>query len=189
MPNNRAIFFHALGGASSARFRDLIQSGQGTKLAPMKFSRFLVPAALAILLSNCAGAKFNQDWNAAVAARQAGGKSDPITGPWTGTWLSHVNAHTGDLRCLVEPKEGTSAGKPGDYQFRYHATWGKLMSGGFTTDFPVTKDGRKGYRVKGSKKLGLFGGFDHDGQISGDTFDATYASDLGDHGVFEMKRP
>lgn len=159
----------------------------------MKTMRLLVQSltlcTLAMVLSNCAGAKFNRDYQAAVAARQAGGKSDAITGPWTGTWLSHVNAHTGDLRCLVEPKAGTTAGQPGEYAFRYHATWGKIMSGGFTADFPVKKDRKRGYLIQGTRDLGIFGGFDHDGQISGEAFEATYASDMGDHGVFEMKRP
>ncbi|MBL9154992.1 MAG: hypothetical protein JNK37_21100 [Verrucomicrobiales bacterium] len=152
----------------------------------------LMLTTLATVLSNCAGAKFDRDWQAALAARSAAPahtKADPISGPWQGTWLSHVNAHTGDLRCLVEPKPGTTAGQPGDYTFRYHATWGKIFQGGFDADFPVVKQGRRAYGVKGTKSLGLFGDFDHDGQIVGDTFEATYASEMGDHGVFEMKRP
>jgi hypothetical protein len=151
--------------------------------------RTLALSSLALVLSNCAGAGFNRDWNAAVAARKAdGGKGDAISGPWQGTWLSHSNAHTGDLRCLVEPKTGTAAGKPGDYRFRYHATWGKIFQGGFAADFPAVKEGN-GFRVKGTETLGLFGGFDHDGKITGDQFTAKYSSDQGDHGVFNMKRP
>lgn len=147
--------------------------------------------ALAMGFSSCAGAKFNQDWKEAVAARQAAGatRPDPVTGPWRGTWLSEVNGHHGDLRCLVEPLTGTTPGQPGDYRFRYHATWGKFMSGGFSADFPVVREGRRAFGIQGTKSLGLFGGFDHDGRIEGDTFEATYASDAGDHGVFEMKRP
>ena len=75
-----------------------------------------------------------------------------------------------------------------DYTFRYHATWGKIFQGGFAADFPAVKEGR-GYRVKGTKSLGLFGGFEHDGKISGDTFTAKYSSEQGDHGVFDLKRP
>ncbi|MCB1076814.1 MAG: hypothetical protein KDM64_03200 [Verrucomicrobiae bacterium] len=147
---------------------------------------------LALVLSHCAGGQFNQDWNAAVAARQSSAKPDPVTGPWTGTWLSQMNGHHGNLRCLVEPVEATPgavAAAENLYRFRYHATWGNLMRGGFKADFPVVKEGRNTYLVKGTKKVGLFGDFDHDGKIVGDSFNANYASDVGDHGTFEMKRP
>lgn len=139
------------------------------------------------LLSSCAGAKFNRDWNQAVAAYESGeGGKNPVSGPWTGTWLSHVNGHTGDLRCLVSPAESADSNT---YEFRYHATWQKILSGGFTAEYDVEKQGRSGFLVKGEKDLGPFGGFQHEGRIKGDTFDSTYASDMGDHGVFELKRP
>ncbi len=142
---------------------------------------------LAFALASCAGAGFDRDFAAAVAARESGGNAkDAVAGPWAGTWLSHVNGHNGDLRCLVTPSD---SGDEDTYDFRYHATWGSFFQGGFTGEFAVTEDGRRGYRVKGEKDLGLFGGFQHDGWIKGDSFEATYASDMGDHGVFEMERP
>ena len=142
---------------------------------------------LAAFLSSCAGG-FDRDWNEAVAAYEAeGAPADaPFVGPWTGTWLSHLNEHTGDLRCLVSPVE---AGSETTYEFRYHATWGDFFSGGYRADYEVTPDGKRGYQVKGAKDLGLFGSFDHEGWIRGDSFESTYASDKGDHGVFELKRP
>ena len=142
---------------------------------------------IAVTLASCAGAKFNRDWDAAVAAHQSGETAkSPVEGPWTGTWLSHVNGHNGDLRCLVTPAED---GADSTYDFRYHATWGSFFQGGFTPQFTVKPDGKRGLRVKGEEDLGIFGSFQHDGWIKGDTFEATYASDMGDHGVFELARP
>ncbi len=147
----------------------------------------------ALTLASCAGARFERDWNQAVAAHTSGeGAKDPVAGPWTGTWLSHVNGHDGTLRCLVTPLESAS-GATGEtskpYRFRYRATWQKVLSGGYTADYTVVPQGKRGYQVDGVKDLGLFGNFQHEGQILGDRFESTYASDMGDHGVFELKRP
>ena len=146
---------------------------------------------LAFALANCAGASFNRDFAAAVAARESGeGAKDPVAGPWTGTWKSHVNGHHGDLRCLVSKSEKNADDIEGEpYDFRYHATWGSWFRGGFSATFGVKEDGRRGYRADGKKDLGPFGSFQHEGWIKDDNFEATYASDMGDHGVFEMKRP
>ena len=143
---------------------------------------------LAAFLSSCAGGAFDRDWNAAVAAYEAEGApaEAPFLGPWTGTWLSDMNAHTGGLRCLVSPVD---SGSETTYEFRYHATWGDFFSGGYRADYEVTPDGKGGFEVKGSKDLGMFGSFDHEGLIQGDAFDSTYASDKGDHGAFKLKRP
>lgn len=145
--------------------------------------------AVALLGIGCAGAKFEKDWQAAVATYETGGGKNPVAGPWTGTWLSHVNAHTGDLRCLVTPTEGPHDVEGEPYEFRYHATWGKFFQGGFATTFGVKPDGKRGLLVKGKKDLGIFGDFDHEGWVKDGTFEATYASEMGDHGVFEMRRP
>lgn len=137
----------------------------------------------ALVMSNCAGIDFNSAWEEAVDDYQAG-NSDGVTGPWTGTWLSHENAHTGDLRCLVTRE----ADSDDLHRFRYHATWGKSFRGGFKAKFPVKPDGED-YIVKGTQSLGLFGDFNHDGRIEGDSFKAKFGSAKGDYGVFEMTRP
>jgi len=165
--------------------------------------RSLLPVVLgsaALILASCAGVRFEQDWSKAVAAYESGDCKSPVTGPWTGTWLSKNNGHSGDLRCLItsleraacdkahsDKADGDKAGTP--YEFRYQATWGKALSGGYTAQYDVVPDGPGRYRVSGEKKLGLFGKFLHKGKIEGDTFESTYTSEMGDHGVFELQRP
>lgn len=136
---------------------------------------------LAVMLSSCTS--FEKEWNAAVADYQSGAVKTP-EGPWTGTWTTTSNGHTGDLRAIVKE----SPKKPGEYQFRYHATWAKIFSGSYTVSFPARKQGNS-VAVDGEKKLGAFGTFGHKGKITGNRFDATFSSEKGDIGVFEMKRP
>ena len=140
-------------------------------------------AVVSLAMANCAGIGFEKDWDQAVADYESG-VSDGVTGPWTGTWLSHYNEHTGDLRCLVTKEPGSED----LHRFRYHATWGQALKGGFNAKFPVKSDG-KGHAVKGTSSLGIFGKFNHDGRIEGDTFEAKFGSKKGDYGVFEMTRP
>ena len=93
-----------------------------------------------------------------------------------------MNGHTGDLLCAVTP---TSATEPGIHTFRYHATWGRILSAPFTVRCNVDRQGK----ITGSKNLGpLFGGmFSHEGMLRGDTFRARYQSSL-DRGTMEMRR-
>jgi hypothetical protein len=140
--------------------------------------------AVAVLVSSCAGVGFESAWNHALEDYQAGDAAEDVIGPWTGTWISEDNGHTGDLRCLASK----DAGSDELHRFRYHATWGQFFRGGFNAKFPVQPDGN-GYSVKGTQSLGLFGDFNHDGRIDGDAFRAKFGSAKGDYGVFEMNRP
>jgi len=149
----------------------------------MKLARFLLVLLTLSFLANCASARFEKDWKTAVAGFESE-TTDPVSGPWTGKWTTETNGHTGDLRCLVSPAKASDDA----YQFRYHATWSKIFKGGYTTEYDVKKSG-SGYTVKGSKDLGIFGDFSHDGKIKGDTFNAQYESSTGDKGGFFMKRP
>jgi hypothetical protein len=137
--------------------------------------------AAGLLLTGCG--TFERDWKQSVADYQAGKLSAPA-GPWTGTWATSTNGHTGDLRALVTPSEK----KPGSYDFRYHATWKKILSGTYTVAYPVKKSGGT-YRVDGEEKLGIFGTFRHRATIDRNSFQATYSNDKGDLGTFSLKRP
>ena len=150
----------------------------------MKATRFFICLLSLLFLASCAGARFERDWNTAIADHESG-KTNAVTGPWTGTWTTATNGHTGDLRCIVESNDGKTNGP---HKFRYHATWGKIFKGGYNAEYDVKKSGSS-YAVTGSKDLGMFGTFDHDGKIRGNQFDATYESTKGDKGAFEMKRP
>ncbi|NLT71187.1 MAG: hypothetical protein GXX91_10900 [Verrucomicrobiaceae bacterium] len=147
----------------------------------MKTLPFLPLALAGLLLSGCG--TFERDWKKSLAEYQSGTVAAPA-GPWTGSWTTATNGHTGDLRAIVTP----AVGEPGKYDFRYHATWGKLFSGTYLVRFPVTSRGNR-YLANGEKKLGLFGTFGHKASISKNSFHATYSNDSGDLGNFEMKRP
>ena len=138
-----------------------------------------------LFLCSCAGPAFNRDWKQAVAEYKASSEKAPVAGPWSGRWLSDMNQHTGDLRCLVTPAKDSD----NRCQFRYHATWAKFLSGGFKAEFPVYSDGAGGHVFDGDHDLGTFGKFRHKGRIGGNSFSATYESSSGDHGTFEMARP
>lgn len=146
--------------------------------------RYLLPVLAAILsfsLVGCVG--FERKWGKAVAAYESGETSSPA-GPWVGEWETKSNGHTGDLRAIVTPSEK----KSGEYDFHYHATWAKILSGAYRVSFPVEKQGSR-YIANGEKSLGIFGKFGHKATISGDQFRATYSNDKGDLGTFEMSRP
>src|SRR6056297_943157 len=111
----------------------------------MKSLSFIPLLLLAACLSSCTS--FEKDWSAAVEEYRAGAVKSP-EGPWTGTWTTNTNGHTGDLRAIVKK----SKTKPGEYDFRYHATWAKIFSGTYKVSYPVVGSGGN-YRVDGAQKL------------------------------------
>lgn len=144
-----------------------------------KMASFLATMT-SLLLCGCG---FNHEYKKAVEGYKAGEFKAPA-GPWTGNWTTKTNGHTGDLRAIVTPAEDA----PGEYDFRYHATWAKVLSGGYKVRFPVEKRGSQ-YVVDGEQDLGFFGTFGHKATIDNDSFEATYSNDSGDLGEFSMRRP
>lgn len=136
---------------------------------------------LAATLVSCSS--FEKDWNDAVADYESGAVKSP-EGPWKGSWTTSTNGHTGDLRAIVTK----SKAKPDHYNFRYHAKWADFFSGSYRVSYPVEPSG-SGFRVDGEQKMGPFGTFSHKGQIQQNSFKATYSSDKGDLGAFDLKRP
>jgi len=147
----------------------------------MKTPSLLLLTLTGLFLTSCVG--FEREWKQSVADYRSGKIASPA-GPWTGTWATGTNGHTGNLRAIVKPADKA----PGEYDFRYHATWAKVLSGAYTVRFPVKKKGGV-YRADGEKDLGLFGSFGHKATISRDSFEATYSNDKGDLGTFSMERP
>jgi len=147
----------------------------------MKTPSFLPLALAGLLLTSCGS--FEREWKRSVAEYRSGKTAAPA-GPWTGTWTTSTNGHTGNLRAIVTPSEK----KPGQYDFRYHATWAKIFSGAYTVTYPVKKSGGT-YRADGEEKLGVFGTFGHRATITGGRFEATYSNDKGDLGKFSLRRP
>ncbi len=109
--------------------------------------------------------------------------SDGLSGAWEGTWRSTPSGHSGKLRCAVFPKS------PGVWEYRYRATWAKVLCAGFTVDCEakLQKDGTR--RVTGQRDLGpVFGGvFTHEGTVSGDKLNARYHAALDD-GILTLRR-
>jgi hypothetical protein len=147
----------------------------------MKTSPLILLLSAGFLLSSCGS--FEREWRQSVADYRSGQVASPA-GPWTGTWATSTNGHTGKLRAIVRPSEK----KPGDYDFRYHATWKKILSGTYSVTYPVIQSGTT-YRADGEEKLGVFGSFGHRATITARQFKATYSNDKGDLGRFEMARP
>lgn len=141
--------------------------------------RLLFAALCALTLPACRSVP--EGWQEALRQPAPARATDPA-GAWRGTWLSEVNGHTGELLCAVSP---ASAAELGMHTFRYHATWGRILSAPFTVGCTVDRNGK----ITGSKDLGpLFGGtFSHEGALRGDTFHARYQSSL-DRGTMEMRR-
>jgi hypothetical protein len=135
--------------------------------------------AVALLLTGCSS--FHGQWKKAAAAPATG-----LEGAWEGTWLSHSNAHTGRLRAVVTRTAG------GDYETRFHATFWRLFSAGYTVTLRATpQDG--GWTLAGREDLGRwlfwnFGEYEYTGEATPERFDCTYRSQ-NDHGVFQLKRP
>ncbi len=147
----------------------------------MNVPRTLYFALCSLLMTSCSS--FEKEWNQSVAEYKAGNIETPA-GPWVGSWNTTTNGHMGDLRAIVKP----SPARNGEYSFRYHATWGSFFRGTYQVDFPVIRRGST-YQVDGSKSLGPFGRFGHKAKIKGHSFNATYSSDKGDLGTFDLKRP
>jgi len=147
----------------------------------MKTLPYLTLALAALFLSGCG--TFEREWKKSVAEYQSGNVASPA-GPWTGSWTTATNNHTGDLRAIVTP----AADKPGEYDFHYHATWAQVLSGAYKVRYPVTRRGGS-YLANGEENLGPFGTFGHKATISKNSFKATYSNDKGDLGTFGMRRP
>jgi hypothetical protein len=109
--------------------------------------------------------------------------SDGPAGAWLGTWHSIPTGHTGKLRCAVFPKD------PGVWNYRYRASWAKVLCAGFSLDCKATRQNDTTWRVEGCRDLGAaFGGtFTHTGTISGNELHARYQS-AADHGTLTLHR-
>lgn len=145
---------------------------------------------LAVLFSACASPTFNSAYRKSVAAYEAADPKPKVVGPWQGYWKSEVNGHTGKLRAVARPAAATVPvdGVGGRYQFRYHATWAKVLSGGYTSPHEVLSDGAGGYTLEAEKDIALLGVYKSEGTIKGDKFESKYRSD-SDHGVYVLQRP
>ena len=139
---------------------------------------------LSFLSTACSG--FQREWRGAVAAQPV--PATNFTGVWSGTWHSESTGHSGKLRAIVTPAEGTTAGEPGSYDFHFHATWAVILRGSYRTRFDVTEEQPGVFQVEGSHRLGRRGSYRQQGTLTKDQFDATYDAGF-DHGTMVLRRP
>jgi hypothetical protein len=135
----------------------------------------------AMMLVSCATPGFERAWKKSVAAGPSV-KSD-VTGAWAGEWSSAANGHTGKLRCLVERKDEDSL------SFWYWASWHGWLTGTFRVEGDAQSLDGGTYEIKGSKKLGPWGTYSHEGVIGSSRFDAGFRSERSNLGAFHLVRP
>jgi hypothetical protein len=174
-------------GDSRSRFlRELPTKTQTQEVTsrPMSFEiRRLVCtvfAALACLLFSTGCCSFNRQWKAAATPTKP---TSGIEGRWDGKWLSDVNGHTGRLRAIV------SRTSDGEYSARYHATFWKVFTAGYTVRLKATDSGGE-FKIAGEENLGWYAGgvYTYEGKVSATNFFSTYRCKY-DHGTFQMSRP
>lgn len=151
---------------------------------------FCFTALTTVLLTSCAGPGYNSAYRKSVEAYHAADPKPEVSGPWEGYWLSGENAHTGKLRAIGSARPSAAGGDDGveHMDFRYHATWAKVLSGGYTADHKVKRNRDGSFSVNAEKEIALLGPYTSEGTIKGDKFEATYKAEA-DHGVFILQRP
>jgi hypothetical protein len=143
-----------------------------------------------IVLAGCS-IGYNRKWTMSAAETVAHPPKD-LSGAWEGTWRSESDGHTGRLRAIATRVPGSSTQSPA-YDFRYEATWRKVLkaciSARHTVTAPYPKRLGDIVHLTGEKDLGVLGGvFRFTGTATPRTFHADYSSKW-DNGVFEMNRP
>ena len=146
---------------------------------------FAPPVAAVLIFTALAGcSSFDRDWRA--YERPIGAPADSPIGRWQGTWLSEKTGHTGKLRCIIAAK--TPGVYDHQYTARYHATWGEIFSGQYTTSLTAHEDGQRKV-FQGNFDLGFLAGgvYQYDGHVQGDDMSVTYQS-KGDEGTYQLRR-
>jgi hypothetical protein len=139
-----------------------------------------VLVVLLVLLALCTGCRsFDKAW--AKAAKKPVTKNS-ILGDWTGTWISAVSGHDGNLRCVV------TQDSDGIFIARFHAIYQKVLGFGYT--FPLHTTRTNGaFQFNGEANLGWWAGgvYHYEGYSNETNFFSTYSCSY-DHGTFQMTR-
>ena len=143
--------------------------------------RLVVPCLLVACLLLAGGCTtFNHAWTKAAKEPFS---TNTLLGRWEGTWLSDVNGHNGNLRCVVTLRND------GTYRARFHATYKKVL--GFGYKVPLKAAETNGvFRFRGEADLGWWAGgvYNYEGYAQDTNFFSTYRCKY-DHGTFQMTRP
>ena len=138
---------------------------------------YLVCACL--LLGGCT--TFDHEWKTAGAFES--GHLNDLSGRWQGVWASDVTGHSDKLRCVIEAKPD------GTYRARFHASYKKVLSFGYTVLLTAQREGDE-FTFHGDASLGWYAGglYHYEGRASISNFFSTYSCKY-DHGTFRMERP
>lgn len=131
------------------------------------------------LVSGCSS--FNREWKTATA-RPA--PATDLAGRWQGTWLSDVNGHTEQLRCLIREIGETN------YLARFQAKYKKVIRLTFSYTVPLAVERQDdAIHFGGEADLGWMAGglYQYRGQADATNFFSTYRCRY-DHGTFRMTR-
>jgi len=139
----------------------------------------LALTVLVLAATGCGSAGFRRSWDAFDPATAGG-----MVGRWTGDWESTWNGHAGGLRAVITARDERHV------LARFLSTYASVLSFGHDALFHVDAEGEARWRFAGEQDLGkAFGGvYRYEGTVEGDRFEATYAAENGDHGVFRMRR-
>lgn len=140
----------------------------------------LIPALLIAALGFGCSA-FDRDWKKAASQTQTG-----IEGRWIGEWESKQNQHHGQLRCLINKKEGDL------YNTRFRAKYklGILTIGySYNMEMTITQS-EADYQFTGQADLGKLAGgiYKYNGTGTTNQLDINFRSPE-DHGTFLLQRP
>ncbi len=137
----------------------------------------LTTVIVAILGSGCSS--FNRDWNR--AAKQAT-QEDSIAGRWEGRWISDVNHHNGNLKCLMTVTNDSAC------VARFRATYKHVFHFSYAVPMNLQKH-FDGWEFDGQENLGALAGgvYYYEGRANTTNFYSTYRSKY-DHGIFELRR-
>ena len=133
------------------------------------------------LITGCSS--FNRAWKKSAAIPP---EANSLAGRWEGTWLSNVNGHNDQLRCLMSPVTN------GIYSARFHAKYRRgilRFTFGYTAELTVREE-EGTFQFQGESNLGWYAGgvYRYAGTASGTNFFSTYDSKY-DRGFFRMTRP
>ena len=108
--------------------------------------------------------------------------SDDLSGWWTGTWLSHTNAHTGPINGYFTKIDDDH------YCVHFNGTFWEIFPFQYNVVLGITERNKDSVTMTGSSSLGLlFGTFSYTAKVTEKDFTASYYSNL-DQGVFSMAR-
>ena len=106
--------------------------------------------------------------------------ADPLSGRWSGYWISDANGHRGPLKATVSPS-------PSGYDVRFTGRFAKVIPFVYRSHLDVVGTSGDTTILAAERRIPLFGTFRTDAAVSPTSFDATFRSGK-DSGRFVLSR-